>query len=260
VKSITDRAVEVCYRFDAVINSDVSMLRRDMIKTAGAGLVASLLARATAEAAQTTPPATSETDLPKNIGLKMQYQETKDWCWIAVATSIDHFYNPASTSTQSSIMTIVGQTINKWPSTTICSPNAAALASDPGLASALADPYTKSTYNILGKPSANIPAVCIKSGGVGDALNIHGNWNKPARSSITLAQISTEIGAKRPIAVDIKWHSGAQHCVAIAGVLEDMLLICDPVHGESVIKYESFPSAYRSGASLRIACLTKKRS
>lgn len=106
------------------------MLRRDVIKAAGAGLVANLLARAIAEATQTTPPATSGPDLPKNIGLKMQYQETKDWCWIAVATSIDHFYNPASTSTQSSIMTTVGQTINKWPSTTICSPNAVALASE----------------------------------------------------------------------------------------------------------------------------------
>jgi hypothetical protein len=95
---------------------------------------------------------------------------------------------------------------------------------------------------------------------VGDALDVNGNWNKPGHSSITLAQISTEIGAKRPIAVDIKWHSGGQHCVAIAGVLNDLLLICDPINGESVIKYESFPSAYRGGASLQTACLTKKKT
>jgi hypothetical protein len=36
---------------------------------------------------------------PRNIGLRMQYQETGEWCWIAVATSINHFYNPASTWT-----------------------------------------------------------------------------------------------------------------------------------------------------------------
>ena len=197
-------------------------------------------------------------DLPKNIGLKMQYQETSEWCWIAVATSINHFYDSASTATQCSIMTTVGQAINKWPSTTLCCPDTAALASDPKLATALADPDAKNAHNVLGKPDAGIPAVCIKSGGVGDALNINGNWNKPGHSSLTLAQISTEIAAKRPIAVDIKWHSGAQHCVAIAGVLNGMLLICDPIYGESAIKYEAFPSTYRGGGSLRLACLTKK--
>jgi hypothetical protein len=37
-----------------------------------------------------------------------------------------------------------------------------------------------------------------------------------------------------------------------------MLLICDPEIGESVIQYEAFPMAYRGGASLVSACLTKK--
>src|SRR5580658_9004961 len=101
------------------------MLRRDLIKAAGAGLAAGLLGRMTADAAQATPPADSGPDQPKNIGLKMQYQEASEWCWIAVATSINHFYDSASTATQCSIMTTVGQAINKWPSTTLCCPDTA---------------------------------------------------------------------------------------------------------------------------------------
>jgi hypothetical protein len=158
-------------------------------------------------------------------------------------------------------MTTIGQSINKWPTTTQCCPTAAALSSDAGLVSTLAAPYAKAAYNALGKPAAGIPAVCIKSGGVSDALNANGNWNKPKHTSLTLAQITAEMNAKRPIAMDIKWHSdGNQHCVAIAGVLDDMLLICDPIAGESVIQYEAFPSAYRGGASLVSACLTQKKS
>ncbi len=207
-----------------------------------------------------TVPGTFGQDQPMNIGLQMQYQETSEWCWIAVATSIARYYNPASTTRQCSIMTSVGQTINKWPSTTQCCLTATALASDTGLAAALADTDAKTTYNVLGKPAAGLPSVCIKTGGVGDALNINGNWNKPSHSSLTLAQITTEINAKRPIALDIKWHSGAQHCVAIAGVLDDMLLICDPIYGESVIQYQSFPAEYHGGASLVGACLTQKKA
>ena len=45
---------------------------------------------------------------PNNIGLRMQFQESNEWCWIAVATSINHFYNPSSTWTQCQIMTEIG--------------------------------------------------------------------------------------------------------------------------------------------------------
>jgi hypothetical protein len=206
---------------------------------------------------QANVPGNTGQDLPQNIGLKMQYQETYEWCWIAVATSINHFYNPASTSTQCGIMTTVGQTINGFPASTSACPSAAAVASVPGLAAILANPYVPAAEYALDNASLGIPTEYIKSGGVGDALNVNGNSNGPAPSPLTLAQITTEISAGRPIAVDIAWNSGGQHCVAIAGVLNDMLLICDPVYGESVVQFESFPSAYQGGASLVSAYLTK---
>jgi hypothetical protein len=211
--------------------------------------------------AQANVPGNTGQDLPQNIGLRMQYQETNEWCWIAVATSINHFYNPASTATQCGIMTTIGQTINKFPSNTSACPSAKAIASVPGLAAILADPYTATAENVLDNPSLGIPIEYIKSGGVGDALNVHGNWNSSGPSSPTLAQIATEISAGRPVAVDIAWNGGAgQHCVAIAGVLNDLLLICDPAYGESVIQFESFPSAYQGGASLVAMALTQKGS
>jgi len=55
------------------------------------------------------------------------------------------------------------------------------------------------------------------------------------------------------------WPSkNGQHTVAIAGVLDDMLLICDPIYGDSGIQYESFPTAYQGGARLVSVCLTKQ--
>ena len=106
--------------------------------------------------------------------------------------------------------------------------------------------------------SLGIPTEYIKTGGVGDALNVNSNLSLSSNNPIALAQIQTEISAGRPIAVDIAWNGGAQHCVAIAGVLDDILLICDPASGESTIQYESFPAAYQGGATFVGTSLTKK--
>ena len=194
-------------------------------------------------------------DLPENIGLRMQYQETSEWCWIAVATSINHFYNPASTVTQCELRTAVGHMIGGFPGNAC--PAATAIANVPGLAAKLADPYAKTALYALDNPGLVLPYRDNHPGNVADALKVNGNLNL-TEPSIALTRIVSEISAGRPIAVDIKWNQGGQHCVAIAGVLNDMLLICDPIRGESVIHYESFPSAYQSGASLMAVCLTKK--
>ena len=71
---------------------------------------------------------------PPSIGFRIQYQETSQWCWIAVATSINHFYNPASTLTQCSLMTTIGQAINGFPATTSACPSAATLRAHPRFA------------------------------------------------------------------------------------------------------------------------------
>ena len=211
---------------------------------------------------QKNVPGNTGQDLPQNIGLRMQYQEADPWCWIAVGTSVALFYNPASPATQCGIMTTVGNTINKYTSSAC--PSASAIAKVPGLSAILANPYDKAALYVLENDNATlgIPSEYFKTGGVGDALNVYGNWNSPSLSSITLEQITTEINAGRPIAVDVVWDggNGESHYVAIVGVLNDLLLICDPIFGETVIQYELFPNAYKGGATLGSVCLTKKGS
>ena len=201
--------------------------------------------------------------LPQNIGVNMQYQETTEWCWIAVATSINHYYNPASSLKQCDLMTIIGHTINGFPPDTSACPSASAIDSVPGLAAILANPYGTDALYVLENNNAvlGIPTEYFKTGGEGDALNVKGNQNTSTPNLIPLAQIQSEITAGRPVVVDIAWNSnGKQHVVAIAGVLGDKLLILDPIYGDSVVPYESFPSAYQGGATVNVVYLTQNGS
>jgi Papain-like cysteine protease AvrRpt2 len=195
--------------------------------------------------------------MPNNIGLRMQYQETGEWCWIAVATSINHFYHPASTWTQCQIMTIVGQTINKFPPDTSACPSADVLAANPGLAAILADPYSKSAEFVLDNPAYRIDPEYIKSGGVSDPLKVAGNWASDQPGSLGLNQIASEVNAGRPVVAAITWFSGGSHFVAIAGVLGDSLLVLDPINGQSVVRFGAFPTSYFGGATLDNFTFTK---
>lgn len=196
---------------------------------------------------------------PRNIGLRMQFQQTSQWCWIAVATSIDHYYNPASSTTQCSLMTSIGQKINGFPAGTSAFPSAAVLKATSGLADAMAHPLTPAALSVLDSPKLLIDARYDKPGGVGDSLNLNGHWaNKAYLPTISLAQLTAEIGAGRPVVFDIQRNSGTTHYVAVAGVLDDLMLICDPGAGQSVIPVASFPSAYRGGATTNGIALTQK--
>ena len=175
---------------------------------------------------------------------------------MAIAASVAHFYNGSSPVTQCGLMTTIGQNINKWPTTTVCCPDATILKANPGLSGLLSNPYSSLAENCLN--SVGIPMVCIKSGGVGDALNVYGN-NASRHPQATLAQIAAELAARRPVVVDIIWPSGDSHVVAIAGVLNDLVLILDPANGESVIAFEDFPGQYAGGATLGGYTFTKAR-
>ena len=118
-------------------------------------------------------PGNSGQDVPINIGMGLQYQETFLWCWLAIAASVAHFDNGSSPATQCGLMTTIGQNINKWPTTTVCCPDATILKANPALSGLLSNPYSSLAENCL--DSVGIPMVCIKSGGVGDALNVYGN-------------------------------------------------------------------------------------
>ena len=194
---------------------------------------------------------------PNNIGLRMQYQETTEWCWIAVATSINHFYDRWSTWTQCQVMTVVGQTINKFPPNTSACPSAGVLQANPSLAAALANPYSQAAEFVLENPAYRIDREYIKSGGVSDPLKVTGNFASNQPGNLSLDQIASEVNAGRPVVVGITWFSGGSHFVAIAGVLGDGLLVLDPINGQSVVRFGAFPGSYFGGATLDEYVFTK---
>jgi hypothetical protein len=195
--------------------------------------------------------------MPRNVGLRMQYQETGEWCWIAVATSMSHFYNPGSTWTQCQVMTVVGQNINGFPANTSACPSARVLAANPNLVTILADPYSKPAEFVLDNPAYGIDTRYIKSGGVSDPLKVTGNWASDQPGSLSLDQIASEVNAGRPVIAAITWFSGGSHFVAIAGVDGDSLLVLDPINGQSVVRFGAFPGSYFSGAKLDEYTFTK---
>ncbi len=205
-------------------------------------------------APQALLPGSTGQDVPVNMGMGMQYQETSQWCWLAVAASVARYYNSSSPAEQCNLMTTIGQKINKWPTTTVCCPDATVLKANPGLPAILADPYSTNAENSL--DSVGIPNVCIKSGGIGDALNVFGN-NAGYRRQVAFSQAAAEIAARRPVCVDITWPGGGSHVVAIAGVLNDQILVLDPASGETVISFENFPAQYSGGATLNGFTFTK---
>jgi hypothetical protein len=204
-------------------------------------------------APQARIPGNTGQDDPQNIGLRMQFQETSLWCWIAVGVSVAHYYGNTNTY-QCSIMTTIGQNVNGWSAQTVCCPTMAMEQANPDLLAKLVDPYNSNAENAL--DNVGIPQVCIKTGGVDTVLKTTGNY-ADGRLSMTLDEITAEITAGRPVVADIQWNNDGQHVVAIAGVLNDLLLVCDPANGESVISYENFPAQYQSGAFLHNYFLTQ---
>ena len=195
---------------------------------------------------------------PPNIGLRMQYQESNEWCWIANATSVSHFYDPASTWTQCQVMTVVGHNVNQFPANTSACPSAQVLAAHPELAPILANPYSQAAEFVLDNAAYGIDRMYLKSGGVSDPLKVTGNLGSIHPGNLSLSQIASEINAGRPVLADITWFSGGSHVVAIAGVLGDGLLILDPVNGQSVVQFGAFPATYFGGAKLDNFIFTKK--
>jgi hypothetical protein len=198
--------------------------------------------------------------IPHNLGMRMQYQETTEWCWIAVAVSVSHFYNPSSPYSQCQVMTTVGQNINGFPSDTSACPSADAYAKNFGLGAILGDPYNPLALYILDNPDYGVDRNYIKSGGVSDPLKVTGNWASNQAGDIGLGKIADEINAGRPVIAAITWNSGGSHYVAISGVQGDSILILDPINGQSIMPFADFPATYFGGAKLDMFVFTKSAS
>lgn len=180
-----------------------------------------------------------------NTGLEMQYQQMYNWCWIATATSISLFYDPASTWTQCSLIGAVLQ-LQCCPPTSVT-----------------ANPYDPASLYDLENVVAN--PICDHSGGVGDSLAKTGNFRQGIGGPIPLLSspsgppsVMDEMCAGTPIIATISWTGSIlSHDVAIAGVNGELLHIHDPIFGEQDIYYEVFPANYQSGGTWTYSVLTQ---
>jgi hypothetical protein len=188
-------------------------------------------------------------------GLQMQYQQMSNWCWIAVATSISHYYDPASTWTQCSLTTAQLQASASLHMRGRCCPDAQLLASTPGLAQQLANPYSSSSeYALEGvnsKLAATPTGICNHSGDIAKALTQTGNLNHDTGSVAGIADLLNELSAGRPVCIGITWSDGASgHYIAATGVeLPDTVIVEDPVYGSSALPYQTLASSYKGSGS-----------
>jgi len=196
-------------------------------------------------------------EVTNRLGVRLQYQQSGQWCWIACGATVDHFYDPASTWKQCEVMTKIGQEINGFPTDTSACPSAQALIQNPGLAARYANPYAIGARYVLDDALLGIDNRYLKSGGVTDALKKVGNYASYHGPGLTLADLRAEINAGRPVVASITWLSGGTHFVVIAGIQGEGLLILDPVNGECFTEFGEFPSTYFGGATLDGYAFTK---
>jgi len=71
-------------------------------------------------------------------------------------------------------------------------------------------------------------------------MNVSGTYDS-YHNTLTLHDVAGQIHLGRPVVVAVK---NGTHFVAIAGVLNDLILVCDPAKGESVMKFEDFQAGY----------------
>jgi hypothetical protein len=159
----------------------------------------------------TTPnPIPEPADQPTTFS--MQQQEADDWCWAAVAVSVNKFIAPNSSLTQGTLASQLLPECNGDPTSAVC----------------------------------NLPASLTQ------ALNlIHRQVADPILSPISFAQIRQTIDSGWPIPVRIVWddNPGNAHFVVITGYAVSqsgvpLVQVDDPFYDRSIVDYSTFVSSY----------------
>ncbi len=186
--------------------------------------------------------------------LQMQYQLMKQWCWIAVATSISLFYNRSSPWTQCSLLTAQLQANPSLNMLGSCCPGPRELQSDPALAAALANPYQSSSEYALQSLNLGLDAtptgICDHSGDIAKALTQTGNLKQETGSAVGFTDLFNELSAGNPVCINIDWSGGSSHLIAVSGdELPDTVIVEDPVNGRWVGQYETLLTSYLGSGS-----------
>jgi hypothetical protein len=151
----------------------------------------------------------------------MQRQLQTNWCWSAVSTSIALFFNPQAPWTQ-------------------CSLARAELA------------QTTNSADCCTAPSNS--GVCNEPWYLHTALRRVGHFDRSTAAAATFTEVSTEIGARRPICVRFEWAGGggAAHFFVVEGFMNDpahTLQTDDSIYGQTVITHADLKTSYRGAAS-----------
>lgn len=188
------------------------------------------------------------------VELQMQYQEMSNWCWIAVATSISRYYDPASPWTQCSLATGQLQASASLHMQGQCCPDSQLLAATPGLAQQLANPYSSNAEYALDGVNSQLPAtpvgICNHTGDIAKALTQTGNLASDTGSVVGISDLLNQVSAGRPVCIYINWSGGGSHYIAASGVeLPDTVIVEDPVNGRSVLPYQTLATNYLGSGS-----------
>ena len=141
--------------------------------------------------------------------LEKQLQDK--WCWAAIATGVDHYFFPGSSSTQ---CTVAKSVLN--------------------------------TADCCSKPES-----CNKTAKLQDALDKLGLVPKIYTEKFTFKQIRKVIDAGSPVCARIAWNAGGAHFVVICGYRiaasgAEIIEIADPYFPSSLVLYDDFLEAYQN--------------
>jgi hypothetical protein len=142
----------------------------------------------------------------------IQKQQQSEWCWSAVAVTLDKYFNPASTLTQ-------------------CQ---------------LADEVVT---NGAGQKACQNPAGSNKPAELKLAIQKVNRLRLSVPEPLSFDQLCQEIDAGRPVAVAIEWESGGGHAVIVTGyqVLPSgacLVHVEDPLNPSSTVDFDEFANRY----------------
>jgi hypothetical protein len=156
----------------------------------------------------------------------MQQQVEDAWCWAAVAVSVDHYFNTASTWTQCKLAkNLVGN----------------------------------------GKDCCADPSACNGPAKLQVALETIGRLvGQPILGQLPFEQLQTTIASGFPVCVRIGWAEGGAHFVVIDGcgrspANEALVHVQDPSYGESTTTFSDFANSYLDHGKWTATFLLKEK-
>jgi hypothetical protein len=156
----------------------------------------------------------------RRLTFKIQHQEQTEWCWAAVAASVQQYFEPATEPALELKQCAIADMVLH---TNLCCP---------------------------------YPEFCNQPAALETALKKIHKWRKSLNpdpltgpGTLTFAEVQREIDRGRPVCVGIRWYQGGGHFVVIRGyrVLASgaqQLYIADPDNPSNLVDFYEFTNAY----------------